>query len=681
MARWNFLKNQSWLVVGLLTCLLASASALSNVAGMNAAVAASSRISLSRANLAPSGQPGARGSSGATGGLSSNPGLSGIPNGYFHQLYSAALQSSFGKAPYTYALVGGGLPPGVTLNSAGKIAGTPSGTGASNFQVRATDSSKPPLSKTSSYSLSISIGFDTYGGLTAAHGLRPATGYFHMEKQNGRWKLVSPVGNNFYLLSVFNANESFIETGIMQQRYNNDRELWATHRGERMLSWGFNTLGEYTCERGLPVGTWGSKSGNPVKLPFILFFSVASDALHHTSDIGLAEPIKQIINGIPSSTYPCGPNYCGEGVLDVFDPKWAQAYAGDIAYYQKNIFTGGFATTPWIVGITTEDADFFWPLKGLGSGQYGWYPNTAWLVAVTNFQQSGFKDAKLYSKYAWVAYLQQKYVTIANLNAAWGSNYTAFGDSGGFGTGTGVLDEDGRHTKWMGADPYTLKGETAALQSDMNAFLYQYVFQMESVAVKAIRSYDRNHLIFAPSALGGVGDVGIRPQVLQGLADAGVDALAIGYDPRSPQNVNIITQAYDLTGKPTITWYGVTANKDSYWYNSPSDGPDYPTQETRGLHYNSDLSVLYNARSTNGDRPILGLDFWSLTDSGRGEATNWGLMSDRDNAYDGKAAVAAPGKDQWGFATGGEDRNYGNFLDEVTQTNLNTVKQFIVETH
>jgi hypothetical protein len=205
--------------------------------------------------------------------------------------------------------------------------------------------------------------------------------------------------------------------------------------------------------------------------------------------------------------------------------------------------------------------------------------------------------------------------------------------------------------------------------------------QMESVAVKAVRSYDRNHLIFAPSALGGVGDVGIRPQVLQALADAGVDALAIGYDPRSPQNVNIITQAYNLTGKPTITWYGVTANKDSYWYNSPSDGPDYPTQETRGLHYNSDLSVLYNARSTNGDHPILGIDFWSLTDSGPGEPTNWGLISDRDNAYDGKAAIIAPGKDQWGFATGGEDRNYGNFLDEVTLTNLNTVKQFIVETH
>ena len=615
--------------------------------------------------------------SGANPAASSPPGVSGtIPPGYYVQPYSTSLQSSFGKPPYSYTLVSGGLPPGVTMNSAGKITGTPGDTGVFNFQVKATDSSKPPVSKTSPYSLTVSIGFDTYGGLTAAHATKPATGFFHMEKQNGRWKLVSPLGNDLYLLSVFNANYGFLESWVIPKRYHGDADLWAVHRGERMLSWGFNTLGEYTGFCGLPVGSWGGKDGNAVKLPFIFFMSAASDSLYHPSELGLAEPLKQIINGIPSSTYNCNSNYCGEGVLDVFDPKWAQAYAGEVTMNQQ-IFTGGFANIPWMIGITTEDADFFWPLKSIGSTGY---PTTGWLVAVTNFQQAGFKDTKLYSKYAWVAYLQQKYGTIAKLNAAWGSNYTTFGDSGGFGVGTGVLDEDGRH-KWIGTDPYGLKNESPALQADINAFLYQYTYQMESVAVKAIRSYDKNHMIFAPSALGGYEAMGIRPQVLQALADAGVDALAIGYSPLVPQNVSTITQAYDLTGKPTIVWYGITANQDSYFHGYQSAGADYPTQQTRGLHYNSDLSVLYNAKATNGDHPILGLDFWSLTDSGSGEHTNFGLMSNRDNSYDGKAAIVAPGTDKWGFATGGEDLNYGDFLDEVTQTNLNTVKQFIVESH
>src|SRR5271166_898337 len=185
--------------------------------------------------------------SAATTATGSTPGLPGvISGGYYLQPYSAALQSSFGTPPYTYTLVGGALPPGITMNSAGKIAGTPSDTGAFNFQVKATDSSKVPVSKTSSYSFNVSIGLDTYGGLTAAHSAKPATGYFHLEKQNGRWKLVSPLGNNFYLLSVFNANTGFLESWVIPQRYQGNTELWAAHRGERMLSWGFNTLGEYT---------------------------------------------------------------------------------------------------------------------------------------------------------------------------------------------------------------------------------------------------------------------------------------------------------------------------------------------------------------------------------------------------------------------------------------------------
>ena len=77
------------------------------------------------------------------------------------------------------------------------------------------------------------------------------------------------------------------------------------------------------------------------------------------------------------------------------------------------------------------------------------------LIAVANFTTSDHNDPKLYAKYAWSAFLQKKYDTIAALNAAWGSDYTSFGDDGGYGAGTGVLDEDGRHKAWLGADPYS----------------------------------------------------------------------------------------------------------------------------------------------------------------------------------------------------------------------------------
>ncbi len=599
-----------------------------------------------------------------------------VPAGFFKQAYASTLQSSFGTPPYTYTLVLGGLPPGITLNSSGKISGKPGDTGSFNFQVKATDSSKIKVSRITAYALKVSIGLDIYGGMTAVRSLRPATGFFRMEKQAGRWSLVTPLGNDFYLRSVYNAIESFIEPGVMASRYNNNKDLWATRRGQRLLSWNFNTLGEYTSTRGLPIGTWGGKYGNSVKLPFIMLFSTSSDLLHHPGDLKVAEPIKDIIKGISTGTYH---DYRGI-LLDIYDPKWQQGYMGEVELYKQAI-TGGFATTPWIVGITTEDGDYFWALKGTGDDPFAQYPHPSWLIAVTNFQQAGYKDQKLYSKYAWVSFLQSKYGTISALNAAWGSSYTTFNDQGGYGIGTGLLDEDGRHTQWISRDPYMLTGTKAALKADMDAFLYQYVYQMESTAVKAIRSYDTHHLIFGLSALGGIGATGVRPQVLKAMADAKIDVLAFSYDPLNPQNVSTVTKAYELTGKPAILWYGVSANKDSYFYDKPgiNHAPDYPTQAIRGQHYASDQAVIYGAKASNGDHPILGVDFWSLTDSSTAEGVNWGLISNRDNAYDGKEAVPGAGKDKWGFPTGGEDRSYGNFTDAAAKANTDTMRQFIVE--
>lgn len=51
------------------------------------------------------------------------------------------------------------------------------------------------------------------------------------------------------------------------------------------------------------------------------------------------------------------------------------------------------------------------------------------------------------------------------------------------------------------------------------------------------------------------------------------------------------------------------------------------------------------------------------------EGLNWGLLTRQDNAYDGKEAIRARGKDPWGFSTGGEERDYGDFLSAVRKTN------------
>jgi hypothetical protein len=79
---------------------------------------------------------------------------SSLPIGEVGQSYSAQLTASGGVAPYVWTLQGT-LPAGLSLSPAGLITGTPSTTGIFPFTVQAVDSSSPPLSFTSSLSITV----------------------------------------------------------------------------------------------------------------------------------------------------------------------------------------------------------------------------------------------------------------------------------------------------------------------------------------------------------------------------------------------------------------------------------------------------------------------------------------------------------------------------------------------
>ncbi|WP_421546572.1 putative Ig domain-containing protein [Pseudomonas sp. QD4] len=71
--------------------------------------------------------------------------------------YSITLSASSGTAPYTFAITGGSLPTGLTLNtSTGVISGTPTANGAYNFTVTATDANSATGSR--SYSGTVGSG-------------------------------------------------------------------------------------------------------------------------------------------------------------------------------------------------------------------------------------------------------------------------------------------------------------------------------------------------------------------------------------------------------------------------------------------------------------------------------------------------------------------------------------------
>ncbi len=365
-------------------------------------------------------------------------------------------------------------------------------------------------------------------------------------------------------------------------------------------------------------------------------------------------------------------------------------------------FTDGLNSTPWIIGITTDDTDYLFGLKNRGDTPVSPHPNVGFIAAVTKFQygiaEGGpYLDPNLYSKYAWTCgqpgldfgfgvgkgYLDNKYGTIAALNAAWGTGnfYTSFCDAGGYGVGRGVLDEDGRHTAWMGSGSqvaYTLTGTHATTAADMNQFVYDYAYQYAHTAVSAIKAVDTHHLIFGPASLGASGYED-RPQVLQALSDAGIDVIQMSASVTG--DVSGYRATYNLIGKPIYLWYGIIANADSalYGYTSTQGVPDYGTQANRGIHYATDLETFVAAQGTNGDNYLLGIDWWEHTDGNFHEKTNWGLVSDRDNAYDGKEDVNYPVRDSGGYLTVPEDRSYGDFITPMTTTNASILQQLIYE--
>ena len=63
-----------------------------------------------------------------------------LPSGTQYFAYSASLAASGGVPPYTWKIISGSLPTGLTLSATGEITGTPTASGPANFTVQVTDS-------------------------------------------------------------------------------------------------------------------------------------------------------------------------------------------------------------------------------------------------------------------------------------------------------------------------------------------------------------------------------------------------------------------------------------------------------------------------------------------------------------------------------------------------------------
>ena len=83
-----------------------------------------------------------------------------LPGGVAGSPYHASVIATGGTRPYSFAVISGSLPAGLSMSSHGAISGTPSGSsGTSNFTVQVADSSVPIQTATANLYITISSNF------------------------------------------------------------------------------------------------------------------------------------------------------------------------------------------------------------------------------------------------------------------------------------------------------------------------------------------------------------------------------------------------------------------------------------------------------------------------------------------------------------------------------------------
>jgi hypothetical protein len=316
-------------------------------------------------------------------------------------------------------------------------------------------------------------GLDRYGGRTDLPAMH-ATGWFHAQKQGGRWWLVTPEGHAFFSLGVNAVNLTDGRTYVQGREYmfadpgaangpfggsgdsrsdqgsqrdngmnhgrwwdvyaNNvarsfggdkDEPAWRKRTVDRLKAWRFNTL-----------GNWSDPA--------------------FAGDHRIAYTVPILIHG-DFNTVGTGFDYWGR-MPDPFDPRFAKATEAAVAKATK-----GVRDDPWLLGYFADNE-----LSWAGQG-----PQGRWALATGSLAQGPESPVKQ----AFLDYLKKTHGDAATFAKAWGVPATHWEQVAA--KGFKAPDPDEAHP---------------AIAADYIAFLKLYANQYFRTVAQTLKKADPHHL-------------------------------------------------------------------------------------------------------------------------------------------------------------------------------------------
>lgn len=453
---------------------------------------------------------------------------------------------------------------------------------------------------------------DRYGGLVKA-GASKATGFFHTDKQAGRWVLVTPDGHPFFSVGVntvapdggrtyvqdrewmfdglpdsaaalaryYGSSDSRTGTGASQGvRYNSgrwfdfyaanlertygrtpeglDTKRWEKHSLDRLQAWGFNTVGNWS-DPGLETHA---------RVPYTLPLSITGDY----------------------ASISTGMDWWGR-LPDPFDPRFAMAAERAVA-----IATRDHRDDPWLIGYFADNE-----LAWTGAGND---PKARYALAYGTLRLTTDVPAKR----AFLKQLRDKYRNQQGLSQAWGIDLPAW-----------ELMED------PGFEPPLPNAEHPQIEEDFKHFQRTFADAYFKIIADSLKWHDPNHLLlggrFAAST----------PEAVASCAQY-CDVLSFNFYTPKPQDGYDFAALKALDKPVMIT---------EFHFGSTDRGPFWgglmqvPREEDRGAAYAGFLKAAVE------DPSIVGAHWFQYLDeptSGRlldGENGHFGLVGITDVPWAG----------------------------------------------